>query len=109
MTSAKEHEIREALAEVMRDRTTVVIAHRPATIALADRVVLIADGCVVATGTHSELLASSQAYREVLAAAHQAVGDPETGDPETGESEADDPGTDDPDAGERDGAEVSLR
>ena len=44
----KEHEIRDALTEVMRDRTTIVIAHRPATIALADRVVLIDDGRVVA-------------------------------------------------------------
>jgi ATP-binding cassette subfamily B protein len=67
----KEHEIRDALTEVMRDRTTIVIAHRPATIALADRVVLIADGKVDATGTHAELLASSPRYREVLAAAEQ--------------------------------------
>ncbi len=40
----KEHEIRDALTEVMRGRTTIVIAHRPATIALADRVVLLAHG-----------------------------------------------------------------
>ena len=53
----KEHEIRDALAEVMRGRTTIIIAHRPATIALADRVVLIADGAVAAEGTHDELLA----------------------------------------------------
>ena len=65
----KEHEIRDALTEVMRGRTTIVIAHRPATIALADRVVLLADGRVVADGTHAELLATSAAYREVLAAA----------------------------------------
>ena len=65
----KEHEIRDALTEVMRGRTTIVIAHRPATIALADRVVLLADGRVVADGTHASLLASSPAYREVLAAA----------------------------------------
>ena len=37
----KEHEIRDALTSVMRGRTTIVIAHRPATIALADRVVLV--------------------------------------------------------------------
>ena len=65
----KEHEIRDALAEVMRNRTTIVIAHRPATIALAERVVLIGDGRVVADGTHDELLRTSEAYRQVLASA----------------------------------------
>jgi ATP-binding cassette subfamily B protein len=65
----KEHEIRDALTEVMRGRTTIVIAHRPATIALADRVVLLGDGRVVASGTHADLLATNAAYREVLAAA----------------------------------------
>jgi ATP-binding cassette subfamily B protein len=64
----KEHEIRAALTEVMRGRTTLIIAHRPATIALADRVVLMdADGAVVATGTHAHLLATSAEYRRVLA------------------------------------------
>ena len=67
----KEHEIRDALGEVMRDRTTIVIAHRPATIALADRVVLLDGGRVVAEGTHSRLLVTSAAYREVLAAAER--------------------------------------
>jgi ATP-binding cassette subfamily B protein len=67
----KEHEIRDALAEVMRGRTTIVIAHRPATIALADRVVLLADGRVVADGTHDELLRVSADYRDVLAAAER--------------------------------------
>ncbi len=66
---SKEHEIRAALAEVMQGRTTIIIAHRPATIALADRVVLLDGGKIVADGTHERLLATSPRYREVLARA----------------------------------------
>ncbi|MGH9228762.1 MAG: ABC transporter ATP-binding protein [Acidimicrobiales bacterium] len=65
----KEHEIRDALTGVMHGRTTIVIAHRPATIALADRVVLIDSGRVAAEGTHESLLATDGRYRQVLAAA----------------------------------------
>ena len=73
----KEHEIRDAMRVVMAGRTTVVIAHRPATIALADRVVVLADGRVVADGTHEQLLAESDRYREILAAGEreEAAGD----------------------------------
>ena len=66
---AKEREISDALATVMEGRTTVVVAHRPATIALADRVLLLDRGRVVAAGTHTQLLESSELYRTVLAAA----------------------------------------
>ena len=65
----KEHEIRDALTEVMQGRTTLVIAHRPATIALADRVVLLEAGRIIADGKHNDLLATSAAYRSVLASA----------------------------------------
>jgi ATP-binding cassette subfamily B protein len=64
---SKEHEIRAALREVMTGRTTIIIAHRPATIALADRVVLLDAGRVVAEGTHEELVRTSERYRDVLA------------------------------------------
>src|SRR5690606_32585781 len=53
-----EEAIHEALETLMTGRTTIVIAHRLPTIALADRVVLLEDGHVVADGTHSELLAT---------------------------------------------------
>ncbi|HST26231.1 MAG TPA: ABC transporter ATP-binding protein [Gaiellaceae bacterium] len=65
--ATKEHEIRAALSTVMAGRTTLVIAHRPATIALADRVAVLEDGRVVETGTHAELVASSPRYRRLLA------------------------------------------
>jgi len=64
---SKEHEIRDALQEVMAGRTTIVIAHRTATVALADRVVLLDAGRVVAEGTHEDLLRTSDPYRHVLA------------------------------------------
>ncbi len=69
----KEHEIRDALGVVMEGRTTIVIAHRSATIALADRVVLLDEGRVVAAGTHDELLATNDRYRQVLAAGDAEV------------------------------------
>src|SRR6186997_2224558 len=65
--ATKEHEIRAALAEVMEGRTTLVIAHRPATIALADRVAVLEGGRIVEEGTHEELIARSPRYRELLA------------------------------------------
>jgi ATP-binding cassette subfamily B protein len=65
--ATKEHEIRAALGEVMAGRTTLVIAHRPATIALADRVAVLEGGRIVEEGTHEELIARSPRYRELLA------------------------------------------
>jgi len=65
--ATKEHEIRAALAEVMRGRTTLVIAHRPATIALADRVAVLERGRIVEQGTHAQLLGRSARYRALLA------------------------------------------
>jgi ATP-binding cassette subfamily B protein len=65
---SKEHEIREAMATVMKGRTTIVIAHRPGTIALADTVILLDEGRAVAIGTHEGLLADNERYRQVLAA-----------------------------------------
>jgi ATP-binding cassette subfamily B protein len=59
--------IYEALGRLLRQRTTIVIAHRISTIALASRVLLLDEGRVVATGTHEELLATSPLYVQVLA------------------------------------------
>jgi ATP-binding cassette subfamily B protein len=65
--ATKEHEIRAALATVMHGRTTLVIAHRPAAVALADRVAVLDEGRIVETGTHAELAARSERYRMLLA------------------------------------------
>ena len=71
--ATKEHEIRAALSEVMRGRTTLVIAHRPATIALADRVAVLEGGHIVEEGTHAELIARSPRYRALLALETEAA------------------------------------
>ena len=64
---SKESEIRDAMRTVMSGRTTIVIAHRPGTIVLADRVVFLDGGTIAAIGKHEELVSSNERYREVLA------------------------------------------
>ena len=68
---SKEGEIRDAMRTVMSGRTTIVIAHRPGTIALASRVVFIDNQTVAAIGKHEELFATNARYREVLASMQQ--------------------------------------
>jgi ATP-binding cassette, subfamily B, bacterial len=65
--ATKEHEILGTLGAVMAGRTTILIAHRLATIALAQRVILLDQGRIVAQGTHDNLVANNERYREVLA------------------------------------------
>jgi len=55
------------LREVLADTTTLIVAHRPSTVALADRVALLEDGRISAVGTHTELLAENSHYRYVIA------------------------------------------
>jgi ATP-binding cassette subfamily B protein len=66
----RELEVVRALAGARAGKTTVIISHRPATIAVADRVVLIEDGKVMAEGTHATLVATSERYRQVLTLEH---------------------------------------
>ena len=64
--ASTEQAIKDALREVMEGRTTLVIAHRLSTIALADEIVVLEDGRVVADGTHDALLDVSPLYREIV-------------------------------------------
>jgi ATP-binding cassette subfamily B protein len=59
--------VEEALRTVLSATTALVVAHRPSTVLLADRVALLQDGRITAIGRHSELLAEVPAYRELLA------------------------------------------
>jgi ATP-binding cassette subfamily B protein len=65
--ASKEDEIREALGKLLGGRTTILIAHRAATLQMADRVLLLEDGRIAASGSHSELLAQNGSYRRILA------------------------------------------
>jgi len=55
------------LREVLADTTTLIVAHRPSTVALADRVALLEGGRIAAVGTHTELLEHNDHYRYVIA------------------------------------------
>jgi ATP-binding cassette subfamily B protein len=74
--AAKEDEIREALGRVMHERTTILIAHRASTLRLADRVLLLDGGRIVASGRHDELLQRSAVYRKILASARECELEP---------------------------------
>lgn len=62
-----EERVEARLREVLRETTTLIVAHRPSTVALADRVALLENGTITAVGTHTELLAGNDHYRYVIA------------------------------------------
>ncbi|HEY1572941.1 MAG TPA: ABC transporter ATP-binding protein [Pseudonocardiaceae bacterium] len=61
-----EAQIHDALREVLATTTALVIAHRPSTVALADRVAVLAEGRIIALGTHEELLRTSPEYAALM-------------------------------------------
>ena len=80
-----EDAIHDALHTLMQHRTTIIIAHRLSTISLAERVLLLEDGRIVASGTHADLMANEPRYADVLARADDDdAEDDET--PTTGET-----------------------
>ncbi len=72
LDSDSEKLIQDALATLMKNRTSIVIAHRLSTIAKLDRIVVLNNGCIVEDGTHAELLAKNGTYAKLWA--HQSGG-----------------------------------
>jgi ATP-binding cassette subfamily B protein len=75
-TSAVDATVEARILRGLRDEldmTTLIVAHRVSTIALADRVLFMQEGCIVATGTHNELLATNNEYEAMVRAYDQEV------------------------------------
>ena len=66
LDAVSEAQVRRALATLMRDRTTIVIAHRLSTVRNADRLAVLDRGRLVETGTHGELLARNGLYARLI-------------------------------------------
>jgi ABC-type multidrug transport system fused ATPase/permease subunit len=65
--SSTERSIKLALDEAMAGRTTFIIAHRLSTIALADEIVVLDHGRIIAQGSHAQLIEESELYAEIVA------------------------------------------
>lgn len=65
LDSNSEQQVQQALEVLMQNRTTIMIAHRLSTVINADKILVLQQGSIVASGTHQELLASSELYQQL--------------------------------------------
>jgi ATP-binding cassette subfamily B protein len=68
-----EAKVTKALSGLLAETTALVVAHRPSTVMLADKVALLRDGVIAALGTHAHLLASQPRYRELMSGVDEPV------------------------------------
>ena len=65
LDTESEHQVQQALLELMKNRTTVIIAHRLSTILHADTIAVLDKGRLVAAGTHDELMTTCELYQRL--------------------------------------------
>ena len=77
LDAASERLVQHALEKLMERRTTIIIAHRLATVLKANRIVVVNEGRAVASGTHTQLLATSPLYAQLAQLQFGVGGAPE--------------------------------